>query len=452
MALLVPITMFGWLGVVLMFYAYLPPRRAVIYSLIGGWLFLPMAEYDFVMLPPWSKATVTTYCLYFAILLFDRDRLQSLRLKLIDIPLLLYCCAPFFSSMSNDLGLWDGLTGIFNRFIVWGGPYFIGRMFFSRPEDFRELALGIFIGGLIYVPFCLYEMRMSPQLHRLVYGFSVSSYISTIRLGGYRPTVFMQHGLMVGIWMCMALVMGAWLWRSGVVKRVLGVPIGLAVAVQFVTLVLCRALNGYALAMLTLSALFVSKWTRNRVPLVVLALIPALYPFVRINDAISIDPALEMVASVVETQIDPARAKTFRGRLNKEGYYVAHAWERPICGWGGFDRAKPTEDEAGQQVRGIDALWIGVFGTNGLLGLGSLWMATLLPTFLILYRHGRSALTQAPLAPALVSAAVVPMYMIDNLMNAMFNPLLVALVGGLAGFVTTYRPNSRRRNTKRGGS
>jgi len=29
------------------------------------------------------------------------------------------------------------------------------------------------IGGLLYIPFCLIELIISPQLHRIVYGFYV---------------------------------------------------------------------------------------------------------------------------------------------------------------------------------------------------------------------------------------------------------------------------------------
>ena len=29
----------------------------------------------------------------------------------------------------------------------------------------------LLIGGLIYIPFCLFEIKMSPQLHKWVYGY-----------------------------------------------------------------------------------------------------------------------------------------------------------------------------------------------------------------------------------------------------------------------------------------
>ena len=61
------------------------------------------------------------------------------------------------------------------------------------------------LGGLIYVPLCLFEVRMSPQLHNMVYGFAQHSFGQTVRGGGWRPMVFMQHGLAVGLFMSVML-------------------------------------------------------------------------------------------------------------------------------------------------------------------------------------------------------------------------------------------------------
>ena len=102
-----------------------------------------------------------------------------------------------------------------NQTVTWGIPYFLGRIYFNDLQGLRELSVAIFIGGLIYVPFCLYEIRFSPQLHRLLYGYHQHDFSQTFRFGGYRPMVFMQHGLMVGMWMGMATLAGIWLAWTG---------------------------------------------------------------------------------------------------------------------------------------------------------------------------------------------------------------------------------------------
>ena len=90
----------------------------------------------------------------------------------------------------------------------------MGRAYFGDFKGLRELATVLFIGGLIYIPLCLYEIRMSPQLHNTIYGFYQHDFVQTMRAGGWRPTVFLQHGLAVGLFMSVTSLIGAWLWYS----------------------------------------------------------------------------------------------------------------------------------------------------------------------------------------------------------------------------------------------
>ena len=77
---------------------------------------------------------------------------------------------PSDSSLANGLGVYDGISGSFANLDRWVLPYFIGRLYFGDKEGMRELAVGIAIGGIIWVLPCLFEMRMSPMLHGMVYG------------------------------------------------------------------------------------------------------------------------------------------------------------------------------------------------------------------------------------------------------------------------------------------
>ena len=121
-------------------------------------------------------------------------------------------------------------------------PYLIGRIYFSDAAGLRELAVGIFIGGLVYIPFCLYEIRLSPQLHRIVYGYHAHSFAQTYRFGGWRPTVFMDHGLMVGLWMAMSCLAGIWLYVSGTLRSIRGISLPWFLVPLVVTLVVAAGL------------------------------------------------------------------------------------------------------------------------------------------------------------------------------------------------------------------
>ena len=102
----------------------------------------------------------------------------------------------------------DRTLALLFRSIKWGVPYFLGRSYLLEPRALRELTWAIFLGGLVYVPLCLFEMRISPQLHKWAYGFRSSAFAMELRWGGYRPQVFMQSGLAVAMWMTSASLVG----------------------------------------------------------------------------------------------------------------------------------------------------------------------------------------------------------------------------------------------------
>jgi len=228
MTALSAIALFGWIPLILILFALLPARRAVLSAFIIGWLFLPMASFKIPGLPDYNKVTATNVGVLVAALLFDSGRVLKFRPRWFDLPALVFCISPFFSSITNNLGAYDGFSAIAFNLFLWGIPYFIGRIYFSDIEGMRELAIGIFVGAMLYVPLCLYEIRMSPQLHKQVYGFMQQTFRESKRWGGYRPVVFLQHGLAVGMFMCTAALAGWWMWRSGAVKRIKSIPMGFA--------------------------------------------------------------------------------------------------------------------------------------------------------------------------------------------------------------------------------
>ncbi len=115
--------------------------------------------------------------------------------------------------MVEGVGPLAGVSRVMTGMFRWGIPYAMGRAYFRDWGSLRELAIGVFIGGVAYLPFVWYEIRMSPQLHTMLYGFFQHTFGQHLRYGGFRPIVFMQHGLMVGLWMAAASLAGLWLWR-----------------------------------------------------------------------------------------------------------------------------------------------------------------------------------------------------------------------------------------------
>ena len=65
----------------------------------------------------------------------------------------------------------------------------------------------IVLAGLLYSALIVFEIRMSPQLHKWVYGFFPHTWGQQVRYGGFRPVVFLGHGLWVS--MFTVIVIGA---------------------------------------------------------------------------------------------------------------------------------------------------------------------------------------------------------------------------------------------------
>src|ERR1043165_9938399 len=220
MTILATIVMLAWIPAVLILFAVLPPQRAVIVAFLGAWLFLPMVTYDLPYIPDYTKMSASCAGIFLGALIFDAKRLLRFSPSWVDLPVVLMSVCPFMSSMFNGLGLWDGVSAAMNHFVAWGMPYFIGRIYFNGAKAIRELAIGMFVGGLLYVPLCLFEMRMSPRLHQMVYGFAAREI--QMRFGGWRPNVFMDGGLQVGLWMTAASLIGIWLRKTGALKKLWG--------------------------------------------------------------------------------------------------------------------------------------------------------------------------------------------------------------------------------------
>ncbi len=429
MTILVPLALFGWIPLVLLLFLLLPPRRAVIAAFLFAWLFLPIAGYSIEGLPDYTKMTATSLGVMLGVVLFDAGRLARFRPHWIDVPMALWCLVPFASSVTNGLGVYDGLSGIVNTTIVWGLPYFIGRLYFYDLEGFRELAIGIFIGGLIYVPLCLYEIRMSPQLHTIVYGFHQHDFGQTRRAGGWRPTVFMQHGLMVGMWMAMTSLIGVWLWRTRALRHIGSVSMLLLVPVLLVTTILCKSFGALMLLVGGLAVFFAIDVTRSRLAIWCLILVVPVYLVGRIGLRWDGAETVDLIAIVSDE-----RAGSFATRVENEVLLVDKAMQRPVFGWGGWGRGQ-VFDDSGRNITVRDSLWVIALGHHGLVGLVSVMGILLVPAAVLIRRLTPSALTTPAYAPAAACVITVLLYACDNLANAMMNPVILLVAGGLSGTV-----------------
>lgn len=429
---LVPITLFGFLPFTIIVFSMMPPRRAVLVTMLSAWLFLPMAAYPLSGFPDYSKLTAPPVAVLLSIALFDAKRLQTSGPKWYDLPVIAWCLAPFPSSVLNGLGVYDGISTVSSHTLIWGIPYWIGRMYFGDREGLRELAFGLFIGGLVYVPFCAYEMRMAPVLHTTLYGFHQHSFMQARREGGWRPTVFLQHGLMVGMWMVSASVVGFWFWMTKHVQRLRNIPIFWLAAVLITVAFLCRSFGASALMCVGIGSLLFTRWAKLRLALAVMAAIPFLYTATRATGVWSGQHLITISAA-----INPGRASSLETRIKSETILRARAIGRPVFGWGSAGAYRLSD--RGESLTVPDGMWIVMFGKYGMVGLTAVTLTYVLPGLLVVYRWPARYWRSTEFAPAASLAVVMLMVSIDNLFNAMINPIHLLVAGGLCGIAGAAR-------------
>jgi hypothetical protein len=428
----VPLAMFGWIPVVIVLFARLRPHRAAVAGFLLAWMFLPQYAYALPGLPDYNKISAASFGILAGALLYDRTAaLASYRLHAADAPILAWCLAAPISSLSNGLGLYDGLSMLLTRITTWGIPYFIGRVFLNRADHLADLCRGIFFGALVYVPFCLYEIVMSPRLHKLVYGFHSHNFGQTKRGGGWRPVIFMKHGLMNAMWMVSGTVAGLCLLFSRNLPRrlpLLPVATGALVALVFVVTLLCKSFGAFSLMVIGLAVIAAATRLRARWPLGLLVIIPLLYMGLRASGAWDGQNLIRASLAISNAE----RAGSLEFRINNENMLIEKALERPLFGWAGWKRSYVRND-AGVTISVPDGLWIIVFGQNGLFGLVAVSAVLILPPLLLLHLFSPARWREPEVAALVPLAVLLVLFMIDNLFNDMFNPVMLLSAGGLTG-------------------
>jgi hypothetical protein len=428
MTILVPITLFGWIPCVLLLFLWLPPRRAVIAAFMGGWLFLPAATFQLPGIPDYSKMAATCAGVLLAALIFDTETLLSFRPKWFDIPMVVWVLCPFGTNAVENIDLWDSFSWSVNQGITWGMPYFIGRVYFTDAESIRELAIGFFISGLIYIPICLFEIRMSPQLGKWLYGFDAG--YSGQRLGGWRPTGLMANGLMLGMWMTASTFCGIWLWYTGSLKTLGKYKASTLVIALTITTILCKSTGALILLIGGLGLLWLIRRTRVAFPYLLMCAIPVAYPIIRAGGMWD----GSQLAALAKSTVGADRAQSLQFRFKNEDILAEKALRRAMWGWGRFGKSR-VYDENGKDISTTDGLWIITLGISGIVGLTAVTSIYLVPGILFWWRTHAADWSDPSFAAVSAFSVILVLYAIDNVLNAMVNPVITVCMGAVSGAV-----------------
>ncbi|MEM9973183.1 MAG: hypothetical protein AAF771_03315 [Pseudomonadota bacterium] len=311
-------------------------------------------------------------------------------------------------------------------------PLLLGRKFLFNPGHHRDVLIvfAVIIGA--YSILGLYEVRMSPQLNMMVYGYFPHDWIQHLRQEGFRPLVFLTHGLILGILMCLCVLSAIGAARTSQGRtRLFFIAIA---GFVFATLALSKSLGALMIAVVLLP---VAILVGRRLQLLAAAAIAVLaigYPYLR---AVDVAPVGAVIA--LAERIDPVRASSFAFRIENEDILLEKARERPLAGWGGWGRNR-VYDDRGRDISVTDGYWIGTFGMTGVVGyLGQFGLLTI-PLIALAIRTRRNGVTLATSALALVAAA----NLVDLLPNASIGPFTWLLAGAMLGRLEAARSRDRR--------
>ena len=424
MTALATLVLLGFVPAALLLFTLLRPAVAALVVLTAGSLFLPNTTFALPGPLDLGKPEAISFALFFGVLLFDAGRIATIRLCASDLLLLGALACGSASSIANDLGGYDAFAIFLTRFVKVAVPFLIGAIYFASHDGLRRVVWALFLSGLVYAPLCLYEVRMSPQLHAQVYGFAQHSFEQTMRGGGFRPMVFMSHGLELSLWMAAATVAGVVLWRSGAPRRVQGVPFAWLVGGLAATTVLCKSTGAILLGLLAFvgTTAFARRW---------LGAALLLFVPVYIGTRMFADGALETLFVDAARMVSEERALSLQFRFENETILLHKLRAFPWFGAGGWNFGNVFDPETGMLVPVVtDSMWIIVVAMNGSFGLittvGMLW----LPALRALAVHAGTAAHRVP--ERLAACLILTMLILDTMINAFLPPIYYALAGGLA--------------------
>ena len=430
-----------WPFVSLILFLAMPAKKAIIWSILGGYLLLPVGTgFDAPGIPNLDKTLVTSISVLLWAMLFAHHKVIAIpRNKILVALMLLYVASPFLTMLNNrdplsllvsslpGMTIYDAFSLVLRQ-IIELLPFLLGYSSFKKEEDIRQLLKALVMSALAYSVLILWEVRMSPQLHSQFYGFFPHSFGQQMRAGGFRPVVFLGHGLLVSIFIAMAIVAAVGLWRNRM--RIFGLP-GIAyTAFLLLILILCKSLGATILAVVMCLAIYLLRYRSMITILAISGLIIVAYPVLRGAGLIPIKTITE-----VSAEFSSDRASSFQTRINNEEMLLEKASQKPLFGWGTWGRGRIYQtDWSGKfdnDVTITDGTWIIIIGTFGWVGYIASFGILAYPTARSLRR--RILFAKFPSYVVLLSVLVINL--LDLLPNSSLTPITWLVSGALAGFM-----------------
>lgn len=425
------IVLLGWPLLSFFLYCRYSTLTATFWTVVGGYLILPVkVAIDLPLIPALDKTSVPNlsaiaWCFLvkkqWIPLIPNRGRERVLFVFIFVFLLLtaLNNSQPVFDGEKfiKGLTLYDGVAlSIALYFDLL--PYLLGIAIVRSKHDLYRLAKLFIIAGLIYTPAILFEIRMSPQLHTWIYGFFPHTFNQMVRFDGFRPVVFIGHGLFVAMFMVLVCCMAASFSQMRI--RMARIPMLLVLIYLCVVLVLCKSVGAWLLGtMAVLSILFLQPGLKQTLALSIATMV-VFYPLLCVLGWFPHDSLVEFA-----TFFGPERAESLAFRFSHESALMAHAQEKLLLGWGGWGRNRLHDST-------VDGYWIIRLGTSGVLGylmiagllLSSIWRAG------NIVRNSKDIQERRLLSSASILIALI---MVDQIPNSSISVVMWFFCGAMTG-------------------
>jgi hypothetical protein len=430
-------------------FALMPPVRAALLITLGSIMFLPeLASFDWPLIPPLDKGSLPALCLLVGVLTAARPQLRRAREGSgVNFLMLLTLVGAIGTVVTNPDTLRYGATVIPGlesgdvpstviRSLLGSIAYFfVARTLFRTADDAKALLRALAIAGILYIPLIIIELRLSPQLHNWIYGYGQHSFAQTKRDGGYRPMVFMAHGLALALFLCNASLACFTLAKSR--ARVLGFSATTCGFVLLVVLALCKSTGSLLYTLVGLPLIWFLRPRTQVLVAVILVSFASIYPIAR---AAQVFPDRAMVDFFARYSVERAESLDFR--FKNEERLLEKALERPLFGWGGFGRNR-VYNERGKDISVTDGAWIISLGIRGALGFVCQFGLFLMPAIAALRRIRRVPPAEQHLLAG--CSLIAALCAVDLLPNGVYSDLPMFISGAVAGLAYGMSEPARQR-------
>lgn len=437
------IMILAWPLVAALLFSRLPPLNAIIWTLLGGYLLLPpVAAIDLPLIKLNKESVTSLSALAGALLTAPRGgqrpqfelwvKILIAGLVLAPMPTALGNPEPLVEGLSFRPGMkpYDGVSASVDMMLTLI-PFYIGYRFVSSPEAITQILRALLLAGLAYSLPMLLEIRLSPQLNVWIYGFFAHDFSQMIRYGGFRPMVFLAHGLWLALFASTAVMAAAAWLRLGRGTAGAGMRV-MALLWLGAVLVLCKSVAALIYAVIFVPVLLLLRPRRQMMLAGLIALAAFAYPIARWTGTFPADALADFALG-----LDAERGQSLEFRFDNEQILLERAALKPLVGWGGWGRNQIVDPETGRYASVTDGQWIiqlSAYGILGYLCMFGLLCGAVIRSGLHAWRGAGATGGGVGIAAAAL-AVIQAVAMADLIPNATLTTLTWLCAGALAGHV-----------------